>query len=72
MLVVLGGFGAVLGALAWLTSRARSGRFGGAFLGPLDEIYNPAAHRARVEVHEQAEHAMPMPSPDDQWPSRGS
>lgn len=62
---MLAGFAAIMGGLALLASRARSRRIGGAFSGPLDEIYNPAAHRARIEIHEQAEHAAPRPSPDD-------
>lgn len=63
---VIAGIAAILGGLALLASRARSRRIGGAFMGPFDEIYNPAAHRARIEIHQQAEHAAPRPSPDDQ------
>jgi hypothetical protein len=67
-LVVLGGFAVIMGGLAWLASRARSRSVGGAFMGPLDEIYNPAAHRTHIEIRAQAEQAVPMPSPDDGWP----
>lgn len=65
LLAVLGGFAIIIGGLAWLASRSRSRSVGGAFLGPLDEIYNPAAHRTRIEIHEQADHANPLPSADD-------
>jgi hypothetical protein len=65
--LVAGGFGAVMGALAWLARRVRRRGVGGGLMGPLDEIYHPAAHRFRVEIQVHEERMVPMPSPDDQW-----
>lgn len=64
-LVVAGGFGAILAALAWLGYRLRRRDAGGALMGPVDEIYHPAAHRFRYEIQAQAQRLTPKPSPDD-------
>ncbi|HLL67078.1 MAG TPA: hypothetical protein VK453_15445 [Micromonosporaceae bacterium] len=66
-LAVAGGFAAILGALAWLGARIRRSGTGGGIMGPIDEIYNPGAHRARLDVQTHEERMVPMPSPDDQW-----
>ena len=69
LLLILGGYAAVLGTLAWLASRARrrgagSGGSGtGSVLGPFEEIWHPAAYRARFEQH--AQHERPAPPPGD-------
>lgn len=65
-LVVAGCFAAVLGAFVWLARRVRRRGVGGALMGPVDEIYHPAAHRFRLEIQVQAERMVPLPSPDDQ------
>lgn len=54
-----------LGGLVWLAARARRRGIGGSVLGPLEEIYHPTAHRARVEVQVQDERRTPTPSPGD-------
>ncbi|MEJ7647776.1 MAG: hypothetical protein WKF57_01830 [Nakamurella sp.] len=42
----------------------RSGR-GGDALGPFEELWHPAAHRARVEVRTHDSRQEPAPSPGD-------
>jgi hypothetical protein len=66
-LAVAGGFAAILGAVAWLGTRIRRRGIGGGLMGPIDEIYNPGAHRARMDIQTHEERVAPMPSPDDQW-----
>ncbi|MFC7483722.1 hypothetical protein ACFQX7_32055 [Luedemannella flava] len=53
--------------LAWLGVRAtaRRGAAGAAVVGPFEEIWHPAAHRARFETHTVEERVMPAPSPGD-------
>jgi len=65
--MVVGGFAAILAGFTWLASRIRRHGLGGALMGPLDEIYNPASHRARLEIETYEERMVPMPSADDQW-----
>jgi hypothetical protein len=38
---------------------------GGSVAGPFEEIWHPAAHRARIEVQVQDERTMDAPSPGD-------
>lgn len=66
-LVVFGGFAVLLGGIAWLGTRARRRGIGGGLMGPIDEVWHPAAHQARVEVKVQSERMAPNPSPDDPW-----
>ncbi|MEQ4302202.1 hypothetical protein ABNF97_12550 [Plantactinospora sp. B6F1] len=63
--VLAGALAAVLGGFAWLASRARRSGVGRALLGPLDEVYHPAAHRSRIEIQVQAERQAPAPAPGD-------
>jgi hypothetical protein len=70
-LVVLGvalGFAAIMALLATLGRRVRrGGRAGGqAFVGPFEEIWHPAAHRARLATEIIDERVVPGPSADDQ------
>jgi hypothetical protein len=44
-------------------SRGRAGA--GAVAGPFEEIWHPAAHRARVEIQIQDERIAPDPQPGD-------
>jgi hypothetical protein len=67
VLVVAGGFAAVLCAVVWFGSRIRRLGIGGGLMGPLDEIYNPAAHRSRQDVQVQEQRQAPNPSADDRW-----
>jgi len=66
VLVVVGVFATVLGALALLARRVRRSGVGGGIMGPLDEIYNPAAHRLRFEIQVQEARLVPLPAPEDQ------
>ncbi|MCI2422710.1 hypothetical protein MOQ72_35325 [Saccharopolyspora sp. K220] len=63
MTVVVLGF--VLGSIGWLATRMRRRRVGGSTMGPFDELWHPAAHRARIEFEVQTQRQEPMPSPDD-------
>lgn len=65
-LMLVAGFTAALGGFVWLAARIRRRGLGGAVMGPIDEIYHPAAHRARFDVEVQHERAAPSPSADDQ------
>jgi hypothetical protein len=67
--VVVTGFIAVMGGLAWLGVRVRrrgGGRGSEAVLGPFEEMWHPAAHRARLQTDIVEERVVPMPSADDQ------
>jgi hypothetical protein len=64
-------FGVVLVGLPRLAARARRGGTGGSVLGPFEEIWHPAAHRARVEVEVQQERTdAPLPG-DPEFRGRG-
>jgi hypothetical protein len=65
LLLTLAGFGAVVGGLAWVGSRARRRGVGGSVLGAVDEIFHPAAYQPRIEVQQQAERKVNTPSPGD-------
>lgn len=69
VLAVAGLFAAIMVVLVWLGSRVRrrGGGAGEAFMGPFEEMWHPAAHRARVETQVVEERMMPMPPPDDPW-----
>lgn len=62
----IGAFAAMLGAFTWLGSRIRRRGIGGGLMGPIDEMYNPRAHRYRLEIQIQERQVVPVPSPDDQ------
>lgn len=65
LLIVVGGFAAVLGGFVWLAARIRRRGLGGAVMGPIDEVYNPGAHRARYDIQVQHERAQPSPAAGD-------
>ena len=65
-LIVGSGFSAILCGFVWLARRVRRRGNGGALMGPLDEIYHPAAYRFRHEVQVQDERLVPLPSADAQ------
>ena len=65
-LVVAISLAAILGTLVWLGRWVRRRGIGGGIMGPLDEIYHPAAHRFRLEIQVHEERMVPMPSADDQ------
>lgn len=57
--------GTVLGGLPWLAARVRRRGIGGEVLGPFEEMWHPAAVRARQEIDVQVELRVPAPSPGD-------
>jgi hypothetical protein len=62
-LVVTAGFAVLLAGYAALAVRMRRRRIGGALMGPIDEIYHPAAHRFRAEIQVHEQRTVPTPSP---------
>ncbi len=58
-------FAAVLGGLWWVARRARGRAVASAVTGPFEEIWHPAAHRARVEIRIQDERTAPDAQPGD-------
>ena len=69
-LIVAAGLVAILCAFVWLARRVRRSGVGGGILGPLDEIYRPAAHHVRQEMQAHGERVVPLSSADD-LPRRG-
>ena len=65
IIAVLAAFGAVMVALALLTRRARGRRAGSSVTGPFEEIWHPAAYRARIDIEIQDERKIGAPSPGD-------
>jgi hypothetical protein len=55
----------VLAGLPWLARRVRRRGVGGDVLGPFEEMWHPAAHRARMDSQIQEERRDETPSPDD-------
>ena len=64
-LLVAGGFAAILAAFVLLAFRIRRHGLGGTLMGPLDEVYNPAAHRARFDIESHEERVSPLSSAGD-------
>jgi hypothetical protein len=50
---------------AWLGIRARRRGIGGSVMAPLEEIWDPRAHRTHIEVQVLAEREAPAPAPGD-------
>ena len=48
---------------AWPGRRARRRGIGGSVLAPLEEVWDPGAHRTHVEVQVLAEREAPAPLP---------
>jgi hypothetical protein len=55
----------VLAGLPWLARRVRRRGVGGDVLGPFEEMWHPAAHRARMDSQIQEERRDETASPDD-------
>ena len=53
-----------MGVLAWLRG-GRGGAASASMVGVFDEVFNPAAHRARQELEHQNERVIATPSPGD-------
>jgi hypothetical protein len=57
-------FVAVLGGIAWLGTRIRRRGIGGGLMGPIDEVFHPAAHRYRQEIQAHEQRMMPTAGAD--------
>ena len=66
-MMVATGFAVIMGAFVWLASTMRRRGIGGAVMGPIDEVYQPNAHRSRFDLQVQEEVGAAASSPDDQW-----
>jgi len=64
-IAIMAGFAAIMAGLVWLTHRSRGRRVGSSVAGPFEEIWHPAAHRARIDIEIQDERTAPVPSPGD-------
>ncbi len=64
-LIMAAGLVAILGAFVWLARRVRRSGVGGGVMGPIDEIYRPAAHHVRHEMQAHEERVVPLSSADD-------
>jgi hypothetical protein len=71
LVVVAGGFAVLMAAFAALAARIRRRGIGGALMGPIDEIWRPAAHRFRFEIEAASQRALPVTSPGDPHRRRG-
>ena len=65
ILAVFAAFGSVMVGLWLLTRRSRGRRVGSSVVGPFEEIWHPAAHRARIDIEVQDERKIGAPSPGD-------
>jgi len=63
LLVVMASLAVILGLLTLLAIHARRRGIGDQVMGPFDEIWHPAAHAARIEIHQQEARSAPVPSP---------
>lgn len=63
--MVTGYFTVAAGILIWLAFRVRRRAIGGGLMSPVDEIFRPTAHQARIEIEVQDERMTQIPSPED-------
>ena len=66
LLIVVGSLVVILAGLVWLARRVRRSGVGARLMGPIDEIYNPGAHRSRQEIQIQDQRMEAPSSADDQ------
>jgi hypothetical protein len=65
VLGVVGGFTAIMAVLAVLRAHVRRRKLGG-LMNPVDEIFNPSAHRLRQEIAIYEQRMMPVAPAEDQ------
>lgn len=65
MFLVVAVVGVILAGLPGLAARVRRGGTGGSVMGPFEDLWHPAAQRARLEVETQQEQPAPAPEPGD-------
>jgi hypothetical protein len=58
-LVLAAGLVGILGAFVLLARRIRRSGVGGGIMGPVDEIYRPAAYHVRQEMQAHEERTIP-------------
>jgi hypothetical protein len=66
LLTGCGSLTVILVGLVWLARRVRRSGAGARLMGPIDEIYNPGAHRSRQEIQIQDQRMEAPSSADDQ------
>jgi hypothetical protein len=66
VLAVLGGFVMIMAVLAGLAVRIRRRGGGGGLMDPVDEVFNPSAHRLRQEIAIHEQRMMPIAPAEDQ------
>jgi hypothetical protein len=66
LLIVVPSLVAILAGLVWLARRVRRSGVGARLMGPIDEVYNPGAHRSRQEIQVQEQRMDAPSSADDQ------
>jgi hypothetical protein len=66
LLIIAGSLVVILAGLVWLARRVRRSGVGARLMGPIDEIYNPGAHRSRQEIQVREQHMEAPSSADDQ------
>lgn len=74
LLVLLGLATAVavsVGGFLWLAAKVRRSGVGAQLMGPIDQLYRPAAHQFHQESRLGELHTAPRPSADDQPRSAG-
>jgi hypothetical protein len=64
-LLIVAGFVLVMAGLAWVTTRRKGRKASGAVAGPFEEIWHPAAHRARIDIEVQDERKTAPPEAGD-------
>ncbi|MEV4845311.1 hypothetical protein AB0K20_19130 [Micromonospora matsumotoense] len=65
LLIIVGSLVVILAGLVWLAHRVRRSGVGAGLMGPIDEIYNPGAHRAGQEIQVQDERVEAPSLADD-------
>jgi hypothetical protein len=63
--LVLAFFGAVMTGLAVAARRRQGRRVSASVAGPFEEMWHPAAHRARVAIEVHDERVAEAPAPGD-------
>jgi hypothetical protein len=64
-LLALGLPASILVGYAWLARRARRRGLGHSFMGPFEDMWDPAVARTEVVIQAQAEAGTPAPTPSD-------
>jgi hypothetical protein len=71
-ILMVANLAATVGGFLWLGRRLRRRGHGGEIMAPFDDIFHPAAHLARFEIHAHAQRKVPTPAPGDPWRDAGA